>query len=300
MSSLSSLKLLIQNSISEKIPEAFKPKTSFTGTFTKTGINEFDSSLRGIPHGELTEICGGTTSGSTTLALSFLAEVTQKQLGAFVDVSDSLDIESCCAAGINLSRLLWIRCCEEPKKAGKDSPPAPLTPCQPWSQKSLNQTQRRLNRTEVLTRTPQSNRVRVRKETWKRLEQALKVTDLLLHDRGFGAVVLDFAGIPARFTRRVPLTSWFRFSRTLRGSPTAMVLLSRQACSQSVGRLVLDCHCLTEQWDNTSQKSPSGTISTFRGFDFEVNPLRHRTQLFSSLHNPQPSLRSIQSSARLL
>ena len=297
MSSLSSLKLLIQNSISEKIPEAFKPKTSSTGTFTKTGINEFDSSLRGIPHGELTEICGGTTSGSTTLALSFLAEVTQKQLGAFVDVSDSLDIESCCAAGINLNRLLWIRCCEKPKKAGKDSPPAPLTPYQPWSQKSLNQNQRRLHRREGLTRTPPSNRVR--KETWKRLEQALKVTDLLLHDHGFGAVVLDLAGIPTSFTRRVPLTSWFRFSRTLRGSPTAMVLLSRQSCSQSAACLVLDCHCLTEQWDNTSQKIPSATISTFRGFDFEVNLLRHRTQLFSSLHNPQHSLRSIQSRARL-
>ena len=32
---------------------------------------------------------------------------------------------------------------------------------------------------------------------WEKLEQALKVTDLLLHNRGFGAVVLDLRGLPS-------------------------------------------------------------------------------------------------------
>ena len=56
-----------------------------------------------------------------------------------------------------------------------------------------------------------------------RLEQVLKVTDLLLQSGGFGMVVLDLGDIPAESARRVPLTSWFRFRRAV--EPTATVLL---------------------------------------------------------------------------
>ena len=56
-----------------------------------------------------------------------------------------------------------------------------------------------------------------------RLEQALRVTDLLLQSGGFGLVAIDLGDVPDSAARRIPLASWFRFQRAV--EPTATVLL---------------------------------------------------------------------------
>src|ERR1700691_443047 len=71
-----------------------------------------DALLRGgIPRGSLVELYGRSSSGRTGLCLSLLAQATgEQQTCAFVDVSDSLDPMSLAAAGVDLTRLLWVRC----------------------------------------------------------------------------------------------------------------------------------------------------------------------------------------------
>src|SRR5437762_12754756 len=79
-----------------------------------SGVTELDAVLGGgVPRGSLVELCGSASSGRTSLAFSLLAEATERQQAcAFVDVSDSLDPVSLAAAGVELPRLLWIRCGE--------------------------------------------------------------------------------------------------------------------------------------------------------------------------------------------
>src|SRR5713226_8557696 len=79
-----------------------------------SGVTELDSVLGGgFPRGSLVELCGPASSGRTSLAFSLLAQATERQEAcAFVDVSDSLDPLSLAAAGVELPRLLWIRCGE--------------------------------------------------------------------------------------------------------------------------------------------------------------------------------------------
>ena len=79
-----------------------------------SGVAELDGVLGGgFPRGSLVELCGPVSSGRTSLAFSLLAEATERQEAcAFVDVSDSLDPISLAAAGVELPRLLWIRCGE--------------------------------------------------------------------------------------------------------------------------------------------------------------------------------------------
>src|SRR6266403_3985444 len=76
------------------------------------GVTELDALLGGgFPRGSLVELCGPASSGRTSLAYSLLAQATERQEAcAFVDVSDSLDPVSLAAAGVELPRLLWIRC----------------------------------------------------------------------------------------------------------------------------------------------------------------------------------------------
>src|SRR5438132_6307711 len=77
-----------------------------------SGVTELDAVLGGgFPRGSLVELCGPASSGRTSLAFSLLAQATERQEAcAFVDVSDSLDPSSLAAAGVELPRLLWIRC----------------------------------------------------------------------------------------------------------------------------------------------------------------------------------------------
>src|SRR5437660_9450697 len=79
-----------------------------------SGVTELDAVLGGgFPRGSLVELCGPASSGRTSLTFSLLAEATEHQQAcAFVDVADSLDPLSLAAAGVELPRVLWIRCGE--------------------------------------------------------------------------------------------------------------------------------------------------------------------------------------------
>lgn len=64
-----------------------------------------------LPRAALTELVGGISSGRTSLLLSMLQVVTEQgEFCALVDVRNTFDPESGAAAGIELSRLLWVRC----------------------------------------------------------------------------------------------------------------------------------------------------------------------------------------------
>jgi len=77
-----------------------------------TGIAALDEALQGgFPVGALTELVGMECSGRTGVALSFAARATQaERVCAWVDVSNALCPESAAAAGVDLRRLLWVRC----------------------------------------------------------------------------------------------------------------------------------------------------------------------------------------------
>ena len=73
--------------------------------------DQLSTPLRDFPRGRISEINGPRSSGRTTLLHAVLAESTgQKECAALVDTSDSFDLSSAAAAGVNLDKLLWIRC----------------------------------------------------------------------------------------------------------------------------------------------------------------------------------------------
>ena len=75
------------------------------------GIPALDALTGGLPRGCLTEICGPASSGRTTVLLAALAAATRRgEFCAVVDASDALDPRSAAAVGVELSRLLWVRC----------------------------------------------------------------------------------------------------------------------------------------------------------------------------------------------
>ena len=112
MSSAAAIRSQIEAALADRIPSALTPPAKTIRPVTPTGIRSVDEILEGgLPIGTLTELVGGECSGRTSLALSFLAELTGTgKVCAWIDVSNSLNPESAAAVGMDLSRLLWVRC----------------------------------------------------------------------------------------------------------------------------------------------------------------------------------------------
>ena len=74
---------------------------------------------------------------------------------------------------------------------------------------------------------------------WARIDQALRVTDLLLQAGGFSAIVLDMAGIAPEFAARVPLATWFRYRAAAERTRASLLLLTQHPCAKSSVELLL-------------------------------------------------------------
>jgi recombination protein RecA len=112
MSSAAILRRQIEANLANRISSALTPAPRTIRTVASTGIQAVDELLEGgLPLGAITEVVGPECSGRTSFALSFLAQMTQaERVCAWIDVSDTLDPESAAATGVDLSRLLWVRC----------------------------------------------------------------------------------------------------------------------------------------------------------------------------------------------
>jgi RecA DNA recombination protein len=135
----------------------------------------------GLRRGHLSEIVGGRSSGRTGVVYRALAAaVSRGELAALIDTHDRFDPESAVAAGLDLSRLLWVR---ETGDTGR----------------------------------------------------ALKAMNLVLQAGGFGLVVWDLVDAPARASRALPFTTWFRLSRIVEGSQTAVLIVAAEHLARSSG-----------------------------------------------------------------
>jgi hypothetical protein len=108
----SRLRTQIEAALADRIPAALTPAAKTVREVAPTGIAALDEALQGgFPVGALTELVGMECAGRTGLALSFAAQATQaERVCAWVDVSNALCPESAVAAGVDLRRLLWVRC----------------------------------------------------------------------------------------------------------------------------------------------------------------------------------------------
>lgn len=112
MLSAATLRHQIEANLAHRIPSALSPAPRTTRPVATTGIQAVDELLYGgLPVGAITEMTGPESSGRTSLALSFLAQITRTgSVCAWIDVCDAFHPESASAAGIDLPRLLWVRC----------------------------------------------------------------------------------------------------------------------------------------------------------------------------------------------
>jgi len=112
MPTASALRLQIETTLAKKIPSALSQQPKTIRPVVPTGIEGLDDLLRGgLPVGAFSELTGPECSGRTSVALSLVARNTEvNKVCAWIDVSNVLDPASAAAVGVNLKKLLWVRC----------------------------------------------------------------------------------------------------------------------------------------------------------------------------------------------
>lgn len=211
MVSAALLRAQIESTLAPRVPVVFSTGVPTSKPLQATGIETLDGMLGGgLPIGAVCELFGPECSGRTSIALSFVAQVTrQGNACAWIDVADSLDPESAAASGVDLRRLLWVRCSDiaDPKKSRRGKP-------------------------------------------WSRLDQALRAADLVLQAGGFGAVVFDMGSVAPEHAVRVPLASWFRFRQAAERTQSTFLLLSQISCAKSCSAVQLQLSRLHTQHES--------------------------------------------------
>lgn len=156
-----------------------------------TGVYSIDRLLeKRIPRSKITEIWGEVSSGRTSLAFSILASATHNgELAAFIDAFNTFDARSARTAGIQLDRLLWVRC---------GAPQSGLA----------------FNAGSGSTHSVA-------------IARALKAADILSRSKGFAAVILDLSPpVGRKGAAQIPYSHWFRLQRSVKRSPAAFLVLS--------------------------------------------------------------------------
>lgn len=194
-----------------------------------SGVSALDALAGGLPRGCLTEICGPASSGRTTVLLAALAAATRRgEFCVLVDASDALDPHSVAAAGVELERLLWVRCGEGSAQTSR--------PREKSSQAAFRFAQAGSRSDE------------------NRLEQLLRATDMLLESGGFGLIALDLCDLPLQTARRIPLTTWFRYRRAVEHTPTVLLAMEQQPIAGSCSSLLMKLGSELKRWPERNQR----------------------------------------------
>jgi hypothetical protein len=233
-----------------------------------------------------------------------------------VDASDAFDPASAAAAGMEMSRLLWVRCGE--KYPSRKHPSAALRagcaktsdsyqilpssdsyqgiPGSYQGMPSSDSYQAMPNSYQGMpSGIPQVAEKGFGFSRWEaQLGQMLKVTDLLLQSNGFGMIALDLGDVPVQSARRIPLASWFRFRRAIEHTPTALLVLEQQPIAGSCSSVLLRVSAVRSQ---VSGKKLSAVRSQLSGNRPAHSELLDQFEITADLLRARLERKPVQSTA---
>lgn len=299
------IRLQIETALAHRIPSALTPQPKTVRPAAETGIKPLDDMLRGgLPVGAVTEITGPECSGRTSVALSFVARIMQaNKVCAWIDVSNAFDPASAAAAGVNLKKLLWVRCGAQvtatersgsrfllPDKYFTPSPikrglhgggfgPHPRTEerglpdavgklfAPRCAEAQHRPTPQKESADPNVIAVAQPSRAPKRAKQYDAIEQGVRSADLLLQTGGFGAIVLDMGGIGPEYVARIELSTWHRYRLAAERIQASVILLSQYPCAKSSSELQMRLSSAGKVGEDTT---------VFTGMQSHVEVVRQR------------------------
>jgi hypothetical protein len=202
----------------------------------------------------MSELHGPVSSGRTSLAWAALAAATARgEWVALVDTFDRFDPARAAAAGVELSRMLWVRGQALSKTSGA------LDPAWVPGERSVQGPGTLLERT---------------------IDRAIKAVNLVAQSSVCTLVVLDLIDGPAQALARVPRSTWLRLQRVVEGSDMALLLLAAMPVARSAGGLSIATGVGREtgRESEVGRRETGGTIAV-QGSDSASGPMPARMTL---------------------
>lgn len=178
-----------------------------------TGFMELDGLLGGgAPRGEIINCLGGLSAGCTTVGLSIAARATQRgERTAYVDASDGFDPAGAARVGVELDRLLWVRCNARKANARYQAPG------------------KRFGRPTQAA-------------------QAWKATKILASSAAFEWIVLDLIGLAASELRELQRSPWVGLRQAIAQGRTSVLVLASEQVTGSAAACTLRCERRLADW----------------------------------------------------
>lgn len=112
----------VESALGERFPRALTLPQPVRPVTVSSGVAVLDAISGGIPRGALTEVTGPASSGRTGVLHRVLASISRSgEFCTLVDASDCFDPGSAESAGVQLDRVLWVRCGARPGKRKSSS-----------------------------------------------------------------------------------------------------------------------------------------------------------------------------------
>ena len=118
----------------------------------------------------------------------------------------------------------------------------------------------------------------------RNVDQALRVTDLLVQGGGFGLIALDLGDALPHMVRSVPMQVWFRFRRAVEHTPTIFLVLEQETTIQTCASLILKLHTQKTRWSVTAAEStreisrPHSPGCLLRGWKIRAEMIRSQAK----------------------
>ena len=212
-----------------------------------TGITAIDGPLGGgWPHGEVSELVGGRSSGRGAVLLATLAAATRMGgIAGLVDAFDRFDPVTAARAGVDLDRVLWVR-----------GPALTL--------EGLGSQASGLRKTADHGSFPGARGPRPEACLDRAILNGIRALDLILRAGGFSVAALDLADAPARALAALPFTTWLRLAHANEGRDTVCVIAADRPLARSAHGVSMRLEG-RRSWTGTHARS-----RRFAGFDLQV------------------------------
>lgn len=108
---VATLRAQVESALGSGFLSPFTFRENYVLEAVSSGLEPIDALTGGLPRGGLIELVGPVSSGRTALTLAIVAAMTvREEVCAWVDAQDAFDPSSARVAGVELERLLWVRC----------------------------------------------------------------------------------------------------------------------------------------------------------------------------------------------
>jgi hypothetical protein len=216
-----------------------------------SGLYPVDELIQGgILRGRISEIISEPGAGKTSLAAAFAAKITRQEAAAWIEASDNFDPGSIAAAGVELTRLLWVSC-RESLIAGSSSASGTT------------------GVSSAEAGVPSEMFPGGRAAPAKRRDHCcLKAAEWILAAGGFGLVIVDFGATAFQ----LPPSTALRLARAAERSGAAVLVL---APHRMCGTFAALSFTLRRQCPSFSQQHPGGP-RLFDGLTLEAFVARNK------------------------